>query len=137
MATPYSAFYNIFLGKVTDYDILAFEDTDRNAILKGLLKSACVQFSKICRQNLEDRDDATETFAETIDDDAIEIVTELMISEWLKSKLYLSESFKNAMNTKDFNQFSPANLLKEIRETYNLTKFNAKKLMIDYSYRGE
>ena len=48
MATQYSDIYNVFLGKVVDYDLPTFNDTDREEILFGFMKSACVKFKKVC-----------------------------------------------------------------------------------------
>lgn len=135
MATPYDKIYNVFIGKVTDTDFPSFLESDREDILKGLMNSACVNF-KVCKQDLHTRDELDENFIDDLDDDVIEIITELMIVEWLKPKLLITENFKNVMNTKDFNQFSPANLLKETRETYKEAREHAKSLMIDYSYRN-
>jgi hypothetical protein len=134
MATAYSTVYNAFLGKITDFDILEFEEADRETTLKNLLKSACPNF-KVSKDDLSDRDDDQEQFNVDLSDISVEIISELMIVEWLKPKLYKSDFFENVLNTKDFSMFSPANLLKEVRETYNQALKNAKVLMIDYSYR--
>ena len=50
MSTPYSDIYNDFLNKITDYDLPKFEDTDRQEILFGFMKSSCVKFKKVCDQ---------------------------------------------------------------------------------------
>ena len=64
-----------------------------------------------------------------------EILAELMVVEWLKPHLYKSEFFENALGTKDYSTFSPANLLKEVRETYLTARERARFLIIDYSYK--
>lgn len=136
MATPYEDIYSNFISKITDQDLMNYLEEDRLEMLKNLMNSACTQF-KTCRQDLNSRDEADENFIDTLNSDVIEIISELMLAEWVKPKLYITENFKNVMNTKDFNQFSPANLLKEIRETYISAKNNARSMMIDYSYRNE
>lgn len=135
MATPYSDIYNIFLDKVTDYDIAKLFETDAEEILRRLLKTACRQFHDVCREDLYKLNEIDESFEETLSVDSQEILAELMVVEWLKPRLYKSEFFENALGTKDFSTFSPANLLKEIRETYLSARERAKFLIIDYSYK--
>jgi hypothetical protein len=134
MATQYSDVHNTFLGKITDYDLPKFEDTDKEEILHGYMKSACVNFKKICKVDLYDRNETLKQFNQTLDDEIIDIITELMIVEWLKPKVLSTENLKNCLSTKDFSLFSPANLLKEMRETLTLCKDNSRRLINNYSF---
>lgn len=134
MVTQYSDVYNTFLAKITDYDLPKFDDTSKEEILYSCMKSACVNFKKVCIVNLYDRDETLKQFNNALDDEVIDIISELMIIEWLKPKVLSTENLKNCLNTKDFSLFSPANLLKEIRETLTSTKDNARKLINNYSY---
>lgn len=134
MATPYSEIYNSFLGKITDYDLPSLSAEFKDLFIFGLLKSAIPKF-KVCLEDLSDRDDTTLLeFNETLSDESIDILSELMVVEWLQPQLYKSDFFQNQLGTKDFSLFSPANLLKEVRQTYFLAKQNAKNMMINYSY---
>lgn len=135
MATPYSDLYNSFLAQITDYDLPIYEEDVKTDMLNKYMISACSKFLKICKEDLNDRDDISEEFTDDLTDDTKDILIELMVVEWLKPRLYNTEFFKNVLNTKDFNQFSPANLLKEIRQTYILAKANARNMMINYSYQ--
>jgi hypothetical protein len=134
MATQYSDVYNTFLGKVTDYDLPKFEDTEKEDILYGYLKSACVNFKKVCKVDLYDRNDTLEQFNNDLDDEIIDIISELMLVEWLKPKVLSTENLKNCLSTKDFSLFSPANLLKEIRETLKECKQESRRLINNYSF---
>lgn len=134
MATQYSDVFNSFLGKITDYDLPKFDELDREEILYGYMVSACVNFNKSCTVNLYDRDEDTKEFRNSLDDEIINILSELMIVEWLKPKILSTENLKNCLSTKDFSLFSPANLLKEMRETMTLCKANAKTLINNYSF---
>ena len=136
MATPYSDVYNEFLGKITDYDLPKFIDTDREEILFGFMKSACVKFKKVWLVDLYDRDEVLKQFNQSLDDEVIDIISELMITEWLKPKVLSSENLKNCLSTKDFSLFSPANLLKETRETYDMCKKESNRLINNYSFEN-
>lgn len=136
MSTPYSDVYNDFLGKVTDYDLPKFENTDREEILFGYMKSACVKFKNVCKVNLFDRDEVLHNFNQDLNDEIVNIISELMVAEWLKPKVLSTENLKNCLSTKDFNLFSPANLLKETRETYNMCRKESTRLINNYSFEN-
>lgn len=134
MATPYSDVINSFLPKVKDYDLLKYQEMEREEIVIRLMLKSCVKFSRVCKVDLTDRDDNLKQFNGDLDDEIIDIITEGMIVEWLKPRVYSSENLKNVLNTKDYNQYSPANLLKELRETYQLSKKAYKSLINNYSF---
>jgi hypothetical protein len=134
VSTPYNTVINIFLAKVTDYHLSLMESTDREDYVNKLLKNAIVNFQNICKVDLRDRDDILKQFNQELDDEIIDILSELMITSWLKQYLNNVSNLENVLNTKDFNQYSSSTLLKEIRTTYNESKSNCKQLMIEYSY---
>jgi hypothetical protein len=68
---------------------------------------------------LSDRNDITKQFNNTLANEIIDIIVSGMLVEWMKPKYLYNMNMKNVLNTKDYNQYSPANLLKELRETYN------------------
>lgn len=137
MATPYSDVINSFLGKITDYELPTFLLDEREEIVFNYMKNSCAKFKRICKTDLSDRDEDLKQFNKDLDDEEIDIISELMIVNWLKPKLYSLENLKNVLNTKDFSQYSPANLLDKIRATYNECKTESKRMMNNYShYRG-
>jgi hypothetical protein len=134
MATPYSVVYNSFLDKVSDTDLLALTTTNTELIILGYMNRTCTKFERICVFNLSDRDDTTRQFSDDLTDEDIDIISEGMLVEWYKPKLHFNENLKNVLNTKDYNQYSPANLLKEIRESYKSAKNNFESMVNKYSY---
>lgn len=134
MATPYSDIYNVYLAKITDYDIPKFTDSENEEILKRHMVSACTKFNKVCKVDLNNRDDELCEFNEDLDDEVIDIISENMLINWLQPKLLDSEKLQNCLSTKDFSLFSPANLLKETRETFSVIKSNARALVNNYSF---
>jgi len=138
MATPYSDVINSFLGKITDYELPKFLLTEKETIVYGYMFTSCSKFKRLCKVDLSDRDDTEKQFNEDLDDEIIDIITETMIVEWLKPKLYSLENLRNVLNTKDFTQFSPANLLDKIQATYKEAKLESKRMMNNYShYHGK
>lgn len=134
MATPYSDVIEVFLNKIEDMDLPKYEDTVKDAMVIAYMKSACTKFYKVCMVDLNDRDDVLKQFNNDLDDEIIDIISENMLVEWLKPKVLFSDNLHNVLNTKDYSQYSPANMLKELRETLAYLKKNAKALINNYSF---
>ncbi len=134
MATLYKDIYNPFLERISDTDILSFTETDRKSILHGLMVRACTKFERFCTVDLQDRDDIQEQFNNDLNDEIIDIITTGMVVEWIKPKYFFNENLQNVLNTKDYNMYSPANLLNQIRETYLEVKKEYENMVNKYSY---
>jgi hypothetical protein len=131
--TSYNEIYNTFLGKISDYDFLELPKEEVETIMKNYLKSAIVWFTS-CRQDLSDRDDVLEQLNITLTDEEIEILGTLMIIEWLKPRINTTENLKQHMSTKDFQMFSQANHLKELKDLKKDCMRESQQLMSRYSY---
>ena len=134
MPTKYSDVTNQFIGMVTEYRFFKILKEERDEWLCDLMKVACAKFRKICRHDLSDRDDELQQFNVELDDDEIDIICNLMICEWLKPKLFSVDNLEQVLNTKDYSEYSPANLLKEISSVYKEHRINAKCLQNNYSF---
>lgn len=134
MATPYSTVHEAFLNKISDYDILKLLTIDREQILDRFLISACTQFKRVCKIDLTDRDDTLRQFNSQLDDDTIEILAMGECFYWVNPKVLNTENLKNALNTKDFQQYSPANLLNQLQTLRNTLSKEFKQAIINYSY---
>jgi hypothetical protein len=132
--TSYSEIIEVFLNKITDMDLPKFDDITRDSIVIGFMKSACTKFAKVCEINLYDRNEAEKCFNNVLDEEIIDIITENMLVEWLKPKVLFSDNLSNVLNTKDFSMYSPANMLKELRETLAYLKKSARGLVNNYSF---
>lgn len=132
--TLYSEVIEVFINKITDMDLPKFEDLTRETIIVGYMKSACTKFAKVCEVDLNDRDKVLGCFNSDLDDEIIDIITENMLVEWLKPKVLFTDNLSNVLNTKDFSMYSPANMLKELRETLAYLKKNARGLINNYSF---
>lgn len=139
MATLYFDIYNPFLEKITDYDLPAFIETDRENILHGFMVRTCSKFQRICKCatkiDLSDRDETLKQFNDTLTDDIIDIITTGMTVEWLRPKYLYDDNMKNMLNTKDYNMAaSPANMANSIRATYLQAKKEFESDMNKYSF---
>jgi hypothetical protein len=134
--TPYSNIADKFLSKITDYELTLMETPDREAFVNKLLLNAVIKFQKICKVDLIDRDETLKQFNVDLTDSEKKILAKYMLCEWLSPKLYSIQNLENHLSTKDFNQFSPANLLKEIRETHDKALKSANGAKRTYAHKN-
>lgn len=135
MSTPYSAIHNIAIGKFMDFDMLKFNEDDREEILNRFLKSAIVDFLPICKEDLSTRDEGLQEFAADLPDDVMEILAAGEAYYWLKPRVNNLENFRNLMSTKDFSFFSNANLLNALQALSAQLENEFRRKMYLYSYR--
>jgi len=135
--TPYSEVYAYFLGKIEDYEIhqkLQLDYEFAQELLYDFLKSSIPKFT-YSTKDLSDRDDLLQQFNITLTEMEKEILSTLMVVEYLSPKILRDELLEERLGSKDFKLFSPANQLKEVRELRQTFKDEANALMIEYYYR--
>lgn len=135
MSTPFSEIYDLHSGMYSDYEFLQLIEINQNEILEGWLLNSIAWFDN-CKEDLSDRDMGLKQFNITLSDPVKRILAKGMICEWLNPKLYNTENLKNHMSSKDFNQFSPANILKEIRETHSKSERSANREKNAYGHKN-
>ena len=133
MATDFSVVYGSFLSKVIDTDLSDMTEEDANSVMSDLLKQATVKFSESCKKDLSDV--TTTGFVSDLDDYEVDILSELMVEAWYKPHINYTDLLRNKLSTKDFTTFSPANLQKENRESYELAHKRARSMINEYSFR--
>lgn len=133
--TPYKAFIDTFLDKISDYKLLNYEDYLVDELAVGYMKRVCTKFDKICKADLSQQDDNEYAFlSDEIDDEIIDIVTDGMVVEWLRQYVNNSDNLENILNTKDFTMYSSKNLLAEIKSLYQDEQKAFTNSMREYSY---
>ena len=132
--TPYKAFIDTFLDKISDYKLLNYEDYLVDELAVGYMKRVCTKFDKICQADLSQQDDNEYAFlSDEIDDEIIDIVTDGMVVEWLRQYVNNSDNLENILNTKDFTMYSSKNLLAEIKSLYQDEQKAFTNSMREYS----
>jgi len=139
MSVSYDYFTQGFLGKIKDYHYLQLPDEVTQLMIDGYMKSTCAQFNKMCPYDLTSfNDDAREFSADIPDDELytiVDIISEGMVVQWLKPYTYSAENYTNVMNTKDFSQYSPAQLAETLKNIHQTAKSNFTNAMRDYTYQ--
>lgn len=86
MATLYNTVYNRALQKFTDYEFANLPERDMEEMLHDWLLSAIAKFRQ-CKNDLSDRDEELRQFNVDLEDEEIEILSILLVREWLQPQL--------------------------------------------------
>lgn len=132
MSTPYYVIDNSFLNKISDYYLLDMEDEDAQELIDGYRNSASVKFKK-CKKLLN-KDDELRQYNDTLTDEEIEILSNLMVLEWLKPQINSMDLLKQSMSTKDYTIYSQANHLEALMQLKKDIKAEVDKLIISYTF---
>lgn len=134
--TEYSYIFDEFKDKITDPDLHLFCEDLQNEMLLAFMRKAISRCSdSIENVDLSLRDDLDMVFEEDLPYKVVDIITEWMVYYWLQPYVNNAENLRNALSTKDFAVFSPANLLKEIGERFKAAKSATRGMMNEYSVR--
>ena len=133
MATTFMDIYDRAIFRFMDYDFMRLDAQDRENVLDRYLLSAIGDISVIIPELMEfDRD--TKVFTTDLDNETIELLALGVDYYWFSAKVQNSELLRNSMSTKDFTYFSPANLMRELRNVRNDLKNEYKSMVTIYSY---
>lgn len=130
--TAYTTIYNSFLDKVNDYDLADMTAELAQTSMRGWLNQAVVRFLESCKKDLTQTEEGG--FTEDLDLMEIDILTEGMVEAWLRPIRNNLDLLRNALSTKDFTTFSPANLLDKVNVTYSMAHANFLSRIKEYSF---
>lgn len=135
----YDYFVGSFLSRITEYELLNLNSTNRQELVDGYLHNSISAFKHVCKVDLISTDDAeNRQFNISIPkgdlDEIVDIVAEGMVVQWLKQYIYQQELLQNTLNTKDFSTYSPAELLLRVNNAYADAKKNHTQMIREYSY---
>lgn len=139
MATPVSKVIDQFLFRIRCYEFMNYLPEELDQMIDSYLKTSVGHFLRWCKTDLtiqHDEENNEFSFVGNLSEEEVDILATGMMVEWIKPYLYKSENFKNSMNTKDYSYFSPANLLKEIRDTYTNLKTEFDNKIVLYTYHN-
>ncbi len=135
MSTQITKVYSSFLRKLSDYKFSVINEQDREyteETLYGYYISARAEFVQ-CRKNLSTNRDNSELYIEaekifiedSISDKEIEILSILMLVEYFKPIMIRNETLEQALGDSDFNIYSQANHINQLKDLYRELKREA------------
>lgn len=120
MNTYFQDVFDSFLASITSYEFLELNEEELTMELTMFMRKSLAKF--ITKKNIK-ADYDMEEFNRELTDIEIEIIVYGMIVEWLTPRVNSIELLKPSLSSKDYQIFSQANMLKELRES----KLNAEK----------
>lgn len=132
MGTEYGSIYERALSKMREYSFVDFDEDEIYEAMSPFLKSAESDFSRICVTDLNDSDDFG--YTNELSNEEIEILALGVVNYWMSAYVANADNLRNALGTKDFSLFSPANLLSTIEEVKGAVDLDYRSKMNLYSY---
>ena len=133
MATPYETIYNRVLSKIEDPTLAMLPEEDLENMLHGYLMSAIAKHRK-CEHDLSDRDDELKQFNFDLSDLEIEILSILMVREWISVQLHSVVNTLQVFGGKEEKFYSQSSHLAELRALDESLRLEAQQLSRDYTY---
>ena len=133
MATPYETIYNRALSKIEDPTLAMLPEEDLENMLHGYLMSAIAKHRK-CEHDLSDRDEELKQFNSDLSDLEIEILSILMVREWISVQLHSVVNTLQVFGGKEEKFYSQSSHLAELRALDESLRLEAQQLSRDYSY---
>lgn len=124
--------YEAFLGLIDDYTWLNIDKEVIFRLMRNYLDNAIASF-EVCKKDLTIDDSGN--FKENLTALEIKILSRLMLLEYLNPKIIREENLRQNITTKDYNDFSKANLLKNLIQLKECYEDDVDELMIDYDYQ--
>lgn len=133
MATPFEDVYDFFLAKVTDYSFVDFTQIELEEEFEKYLRSATTKFMSAGEVRLS-RDFTKKEFKNDLSDLEKEIISLLMVVEYLNPKIIATENMKQFLASREYKIYSQANHLSKMVDLKNQIKSESQHLMSMYSY---
>ncbi len=135
MPTKFKEIYERAVFKFTDYTFLNIENELKEAVLQKYLLSSIVDFQHSCKIDLNDYSIEDAQFNNELDNEIIDILSLGIAFHWLSAQLLNRELLKNMIHNKDYTSYSPANLLKVIKEVRDTIEGEYRGKINTYSFR--
>ena len=133
MATPYETIYTRCLAKLEDPTLAMLPEEDLEDMLHGWMLSAIAKHRK-CEHDLSDRDEELKQFNSDLSDLEIEILSILMVREWISVQLHSVVNTLQVFGGKEERFYAQSSHIKELREMDESLRLEAQQLSRDYSY---
>jgi hypothetical protein len=132
LPTLFQEIFDIFLDKVKDYTFLSLTAEDMDTLLSGYLKSAIVKFKK-SKVDLS-YDPHLMQFNNELGYEEMEILAMLMCVEYITPQIMTTEILKQTLASKDYQMFSQAQHLKELKDLRKQLRAEINSLINNYTY---
>lgn len=133
MNTPFEEIRDSLLSMITSYEYLNYTEEELNEEFNMLMKRALTKFK--CKKNIIPNYDMEE-FNRELGELEVLVISLGMLSEWLRPKIYSITNLKPQLSMKDYQQFSNANMLKELKSLKEITDKDFHYWMQQYALQS-
>lgn len=134
MGTPYEKIYDNVLAKFRSWEIPLMSEEQVKEHLHDFLIPAITKFH-VCRKNLKNRSDVTESFDDELSETEIEILSNYMLIDYLDSTYIRTPTLlKSSLSSTDFNSFSSANMLDKLMAMHKTYLADNDTLLSRYAW---
>ena len=134
MTTSFADIYERAIFKIRDSKLASLNMADQEYVLKHYLFEAIAEFSPHCLEKIDDFDAENETFNVRLSNETQEILALGISVAWLDAQLRDKELLRNKLSTKDYQYFSPANLIREANTLRKTLSREQEKRIVNYTY---
>ena len=144
MSTKITKVYASFLRKLSDYK---FSDSDREYVeetIYGYYESARAEFHQCPKDLSTNHDDTTDYIVaediiinSSLSDSEVEILAMLMLVEYFKPIIIRNETLEQALGDSDFNIYSQANHINQLKDLYKELKRETNVKVGRYTFVGD
>lgn len=133
MGTPFNNIYDLFLAQTKNYELYQMSDAVLTENLQLWLLAA-IPYFQICKKDLEDYDEELAEFNEKLTNSEQFILAKYMVHSYISTFLIREENLSQALNSKDYRTYSPANQLKALQSLCDHIKREGATLQSQYSW---
>lgn len=134
MGTSYERIYDNVLPKFRSWEIPLMSEDEVKECLHDYLVPAIVRFH-VCRKDLNDRDDDSESFNVDLSDVEVEILSNYLLLEYLDATYIKTPTLlKSSLSSTDFNSFSSANMLDKLMAMHKTYLAENESLLARYAW---
>lgn len=134
--TNYSEIFDMFLTKISDLDLFRnLNNTELESLMIKYLNLACANFD-YCKKNLNKKEDSSQLFFISLDMKEIDILSDLMVLEWIKPYVFNRLNLSSFLGDKEFKIFSQANHTKSLLDLKKATEEEIERKKMKYSWNG-
>lgn len=132
--TPISEVIDLFLMLVNDYKLKQiFNLGSLEQYAEPWLRMSIVEFDRVRTTQLS-YDSLSKTFSETLTNEDLSILSQLMVKYWLTKEVNDVLAMENILQDHDFTRHSEAQNLDAKRALLNRQVEDCKQLLIQYGY---
>lgn len=135
--TAYQVVYSRFANKVQDYKLDQLYQSSiptYESFLKGLLINAIDYFTE-CLVDLDDRDDSSQIFNQTLSNKEQSILSMFLEYEWMNRQVNNVQDMELALSSDDFKRYAESQNLKSKKDSSIAIFEKANSEMVAYSYK--